>query len=221
VDKRRLFLALGVDETRAEEWAAAFCEALVRCAGVHHAGRLRFVPSGEWHLTLCFLGMTPADRIADLADAVLTRVAACRVPRVVELCGGVFLERGAARVLWFGPREAGEAVGRLEALATAARDAVDHALPGSLPAGERSASGFRAHLTGARVRRGERGPSREALRAFADEHLTCNWQPAEVRLYESRTGGNGPRYTVLERFPVGTTPDADEKSPGPQGPAAG
>lgn len=97
-------------------------------------------------------------------------------------------------MLWYGPREDSGAVGTLDGLARSVREGVEVALPGSLPAEEV----FRPHLTGARVPRGVRGPSREARRAFEDERLACDWRPTEVRLYESRNSAQGPRYRVLE-----------------------
>jgi len=202
MDKRRLFYALPVDSGRAEVWSAAFGEALERCAGVQCAARVRRVPAGEWHLTLAFLGMTPEDQLPRLAEEVGQRVAKCAVPRVVELAGGAFPERGDARVLWFGPREHASALGALERLAAAVREGVEAVLPGSLPPGE----AFRAHLTGARVPRGVRGPSREARAAFEGERLDCDWRPAEVRLYESRSSAEGPRYRVVDSHPVGSDP---------------
>lgn len=205
MDKRRLFYALPVDAERALEWHAAFGEALVRCAGVQCAARLRRVPADEWHLTLAFLGMTDAEALPRLAAEVGSRVAACAPPHVVELAGGAFPERGAARVLWFGPREAPGAIGALERLASAVRAGVEAALPGSLPAEE----GFRAHLTGARVPRGVRGPSREARAAFEGERFACDWRPTEVRLYESRNSAEGPRYRVLESHRSGAEGESD------------
>jgi RNA 2',3'-cyclic 3'-phosphodiesterase len=205
--KRRLFYALPVDIDRAEAWHAAFGEALERCAGVQCAARLRRVPAGEWHLTLAFLGMTPEDCLPQLAAEVGRRVASCSVPRVVELAGGVFPERGDPRVLWFGPRVNASATGALEQLASAVRAGVEAVLPGSLPPAEV----FRAHLTGSRVPRGVRGPSREGRLAFEGERLDCDWRPAEVRLYESRSSAEGPRYRVLDSHPVGAGDAADGK----------
>lgn len=206
MEKRRLFYAVPVDAERARTWHAAFGAALERCAGVQCAARLRAVPAEEWHLTLAFLGMTPEDALPRLAAEVGARVAACAPPHVVELAGGAFPASGAARVLWFGPREAPGTLGALGKLAHAVRAGVEAALPGSLPPSDE----FRAHLTGARVPRGVRGPSREARLAFEGERLACDWRPTEVRLYESRNSAAGPRYRVLASHSSGSASGSDE-----------
>jgi len=200
--KRRLFFALSVPAELAEEWAAGFDTAVERCVGPHQSGKLRRVRPAEWHLTLCFLGMTPEESISQLCEEFATRVATCAVPEVVELAAGHFPENGPARVLWWGPREEATSRGALAAIAAAARDAVESVLPGTLGPDHP----FHAHLTGARVPRGERGPSPEALLAFEGERFACDWRPAEAQLFESRLGGSGPRYEVLEAFGVGETP---------------
>ncbi len=204
---RRLFLALPVDD--GEAWARAFRDALTSAAGPACARRLRWVAPAEWHLTLCFLGATPEERVGDLARAARAALAGRAAPRVVELLGGAFPpgDRRPARVLWLGPREAPGAAGRIDALAAACRAAAAEVLGPDAPPPE----DFTAHMTGARVPRGARGPSREARAAFEGWRSSVDWRPREVVLYESRGGAGPSRYRVLERFPLPADGTGDEK----------
>lgn len=215
---RRLFLALPVEA--GEEWARAFREAVERAAGPACARRLRYVAPAEWHLTLCFLGATPADRVPDLARATAEALDGLRAPRVVELAGGAFPpgDDRPARVLWLGPREAPGTGGRIAALAAACRSAAARALgPDGLPPGHAADAfsarldAFTPHLTGARVPRGARGPSREGRAAFEAWRTDVDWRPREVALYESRGDAGPSRYRVLERVFLPTDGPDDEK----------
>lgn len=199
MQKRRLFYALPVDLPLAEAWVARFDEAAQRCFGIQCATRLRRVPPEEWHLTLAFLGMTPEEALPELEAALASRLADCEPPRVTELCGGCFPERGAARVIWYGPRAESPEFAALESIAVAVRAEIETVLPGRLAAGEV----FRPHWTAARVPEGVRGPSLEGRRAFDGERIAGDWRPSAVRLYESRNSSTGPRYRVLASHALG------------------
>lgn len=140
-------------------------------------GPLRWNTATQWHITLGFYGI---DNIAARADWLRRRLTGRPAPRLRLEAAGTF--RG---VLWAGVHSAG-----LAELAALAR-----------PEGDRR--DFRAHLTLAR------GAPQSALIAWQQllaTYRSPEWTATEVVLMRSDQGhdrGSGPRYTTVERVPLG------------------
>ena len=142
------------------------------------------------HLTLKFIGATPAGDAALLGVALAAGVAG-REPFELSLGGvGVFPGRGSPRVLWVG---VDGATGRLTQL----RDDVEQALTAAGCAPEEQA--FSPHLTvariAARLKRDESVALRRAVEgvAVAPERFVVD----EVVLYRSDLRASGAVYTRL------------------------
>jgi RNA 2',3'-cyclic 3'-phosphodiesterase len=184
---RRLFVAAWPGDAFRAELADVF--RALRSTGAS----VRWVPAGNLHVTLRFLGDVESSRVAELTrvlEDALRNVAAFPV----RLAGfGVFPSRGVPHVFWAG---FGDGARELAALARIVERAL---LPGGfVPVSERP---FRAHVTLGRSR-GPRGLERLVT-------LAREWSPkggahtlAEVRLVESRLTPRGAVYAPVARFPL-------------------
>lgn len=159
-------------------------------AELARAGTLpgRTVAPGSWHLTLRFLGDTPADA-RDRLRRELQSAAPGR-PFSIRFGGyGAFPRPDRATVLWLGVADGLEPLGRLaEAAESAARRA------GFLA--ERRP--FRAHLTLSRLR--DPADVRPLLRRLPPWDATMPVE--EMVLFRSHLGGGPPRYEPVERYPL-------------------
>lgn len=153
------------------------------------AGRARWVPPENVHLTLKFLGNVPEEGLARLLRALVPRVARTQ-PFEVGLGGvGAFPNARAARVLWVGIADGAPELARLARQLDAA----------SARAGvPRERRPYHGHLTLARLRE----PARVALERV-DPPDPLRFAVDEVVLYRSDNDGDGPRYTPLARLPLG------------------
>jgi 2'-5' RNA ligase len=136
------------------------------------AAQARWVPTGQWHITLGFYGEAddPAGRAAWLRAALAGR----RAPTLRLQGAGSF-----SRVLYVGVRS--EDLAELAALAGAGPDRP-----------------YLPHLTVARTR-GEVPP--ELPRRLAG-YVGEPWRAAEAVLMRSERTDAGSRYSVVERFPL-------------------
>lgn len=175
--------------------AAAARELHTTVRGILAGAGFRFVLPEEIHLTLRFIGDTPASKIEGLR-ASLERSLACRAAPKLRLARtGAFPEAGSARVLWVGVDEDPGTEGRLSALALAAAAAVVES--GCAGTGE---DPFRPHLTVARPSRYGRCLPPEDFRRL---RLAVRWLPVEARLVESRPGEVGEsRFPAIATFPL-------------------
>jgi 2'-5' RNA ligase len=178
----RLFVALAVPESARGALVAAV--APLRAA---HPD-LRWTRPAGWHLTLAFLGAgSVGDRVR--AQLAVGRAAATAAP--VDLAIDGRLGRFGDRVLWahVRDRDAG-----LAALADAVRIAlVDH----GFAVDDRA---FRAHLTLARGRTGQRLPPD---RRITGSGVPARWTASTVALIDSRPGADGNRYRAVATWPLG------------------
>ncbi|MFN3650918.1 MAG: RNA 2',3'-cyclic phosphodiesterase [Armatimonadota bacterium] len=169
------------------------------------AGDVRWVAPDRLHLTLKFLGDTPAGKLPEIIAGIAAK--ANTFSRfMVELGGaGAFPNLRRPQTLWLG--FAGRGAETLTALAAAVDEAAHAA---GWPREKRP---FQPHLTLGRVR-----SSRE-LRELAErlrregEAATASveWPVEELHLVRSVLRPQGPEYTVLERFPL-----REEESPAPR-----
>jgi 2'-5' RNA ligase len=161
---------------------------------------LRWVPPGQLHFTLKFLGEIEEERVADARACVAAaaRPTAGRPgPFRLSLEGlGAFPPRGPARVVWAGCREGTEA---LSALAAAVEEAFAAA---GFPREERP---FSPHLTLARVKEPEAG--RRLTRAL----VSVPPEPfgvvpvSSLVLYRSELTPRGADYSELLRAALEST----------------
>ena len=148
------------------------------------------------HLTLKFIGATPAGDAARLGEALAAGVAG-REPFELSLGGvGVFPRRGSPRVLWVGVDGATDRLTQL-------RDDVEQALTAAGCAPEEHA--FSPHLTVARIAARLKRDESVALRrtvegvAVAPELFAVD----EVVLYRSDLRASGAVYTPLSAARLG------------------
>lgn len=150
--------------------------------------RLRWVPRGNRHLTIRFLGSVTEDAIGTLEDAVDELGSAPRAP-VVLTGAGAFPSARRAAVLWVGVDDPEGALGSLAAGAEARVRELGFAPE------ERT---YSPHVTLARLR-----PPRD-LRAAIEEAVAVDaaGELGELVLYASRPSPKGVRYERLVTKPL-------------------
>jgi 2'-5' RNA ligase len=147
---------------------------------------VRFVRDEGVHVTLRFLGWTPAETLAALEAPLRAAAAACPPIEMAVRGLGLFPERGRPRVLWLGldlPAPAARLQAACEAAAVAA---------GLAP----ETRAFHPHLTLGRWRDGKPRP------ALPDVDLG-KAQVGELILYRSDIRPSASVYTPLAVFPLG------------------
>lgn len=153
-----------------------------------HAASARFVRPEGLHVTLRFLGAVPPEAVPPLVAAVGQEL--CEVPRGPVRLGALHAFPSARR-----PRVLALALGPAEALGALAA-AVERGVVSAGFAPEPRP--FRAHVTLARVREGQRLPVPGPDVPAPDG----SFEAREVVLFESRPGAGGSIYTPLERLPL-------------------
>lgn len=164
-DMLRLFIAVELSR----EMQAALDQVL---AGLRkrHERSARWVRSDHIHLTLKFLGETPAEQVPAIVQA-MERAADGASPFTVGLGeAGAFPTLHNPRALWVGARTAGDTLARLQQRI----DEECHRL--GFPREERS---FTAHLTLGRVRPGLGVMERRRL---GEAMAACRIEPVEQRV---------------------------------------
>ena len=155
-------------------------------ASLPAAASVRWTPPENLHLTLRFLGDTPEEQLAPLADA-LDAIAAGAPSFELELGGaGAYPEARAARVLWIGLVDAERKLRRL-------RNQVEAAVRGL--GWKREGRPFQPHLTLARLRT----PTRLPEGGWIDTVPRCRFGVKEVALIRSTLKPAGAEYGVLHR----------------------
>jgi len=156
--------------------------------------RIRWVRVDGLHLTLRFLGATPA-RLRPELEAAVDAVARAAAPFAVALSGGgAFPSLARPRSLWVGVSEGGDG---LAALADGlSRLAIDIGI-------ELETRPFAAHLTIGRTDGVRLGPA--AARALADAAaaIDVRFTADRVVLFQSRLGGGPARYDALHEAYLG------------------
>ncbi len=190
----RLFIGIEIDEAvRAR--AVAIAESLrgrLESAG-RQGGRMRWIPAGNLHITLWFLGEVQDDRTDAITRAL--GVPFGLAPFDLHLSGlGIFPPSGAPRVVWLGTRGE-EALARLHAeLAARLR-----------PLGfEPERRQYSAHLTLARIATPpigtRRADVRDAIGGLPGDAGSCRVDA--VTLFHSRLSPKGATYDALLRVPL-------------------
>jgi len=175
---KRLFVSVALDGM-----GEAVAEAQTPFEG---ASGLSFVDPAQAHVTLKFLGDTPAHRVDEVVDVLERAVDAAGVAPFEARFGGygVFPSLDYISVVWLGVRDGGEALTTIhEAIEERAVDAgfepEDHA--------------FTPHITLARM---EHAGGKELVQDVVNERDVDvgRLRVEEVRLTESVLGPDGPTY---------------------------
>ncbi|HWN43631.1 MAG TPA: RNA 2',3'-cyclic phosphodiesterase [Thermoanaerobaculia bacterium] len=182
----RLFVALEVPEPVRREVAR-------RMAGLRERlPRARWVDPENIHLTLLFLGETPADKVSALSEK-LREAFAKHPPLAVRLSGGgTFPPKRPARVAWIG-MDAPEELAAVQADAVAAAVEAVGFEPEERP--------FRPHVTLARCESWPRDAVDKFTSAFPGE-IGPPFTVDRGVLMESKLSPRGARYSVVEGFPM-------------------
>jgi 2'-5' RNA ligase len=188
-DELRLFVALELPSAVLDGLAAV----QDRLRREHASRAVRWVQMSGIHLTLKFLGETPAANRAPIAAAV-HQAAAGYTPLSLTAVGlGCFPNARQPRVVWVGLE------GDLAALAALQRSVERALAPLGFPPEKR---GFSPHLTLGRVRREASAADAKALGRLIEETsigLVGAWTADAVSLMRSELGRDGARYTCLDR----------------------
>jgi 2'-5' RNA ligase len=197
-ERPRLFIAIEMPETWRDAIAAVQDQIRRRIAAERSDLRLRFVRPEGVHLTLKFLGETPAARLASVEQALANAVPAppafqLKIGRI-----GSFSDRRAPAIIWAGIEPVGESD------AKGLRNLVEQVETCLATAGfPRERRGFVPHLTLARVPDRLSQPDRDYLVATSQTTLPA-LEPitvSNVSLMRSHLGPGGARYERLAAFP--------------------
>ena len=158
------------------------------------------------HLTLKFLGDTPAHRVEALS------LAACRAAKtlnpfqvVVGGCG-LFPPHGAPRVLWIGVEDPQDGLGKLYSALETECHAAGFA---------RDLRPFHAHITIARLRHPD-SSSRNLARLHRESPLESGkFTVNELVVMRSILERSGSRYLTLAQCPLGFADVPADHAPGP------
>jgi 2'-5' RNA ligase len=185
----RLFVAMDIPDDIRSALAGLSSKLRAACRDA------RWARTEGLHVTLKFIGETPAEKMEGLKTALASIPP--RAPISLKFRGvGFFPNERRPRVLWAGV----EASPELAALAAAVEGALD---PMEIPREERK---FSPHLTLARFD-GSRGL--EALHAAIEKAGPFEFGSAtskEFHLYQSVLKRGGAEYTRLATFPFAATP---------------
>jgi len=197
----RLFVAVEL----ADAWKAAFADHQARLRRrlqdeAPHL-RLRYVRPEGIHLTLKFLGETPASRLPSIESALGQAVPHPPDLRLAVGRVGSFSDRRGPGVVWAGVAADAEALRRLRLLV----ERLETWLASAGFSRDRQ-GGFTPHLTLARLPDGMSQRDREVVVRASSEISLSRLEPmtiAFVSLMQSRLGPGGARYERLGRFPAG------------------
>jgi 2'-5' RNA ligase len=164
-------------------------------------GSVKWVAPDGIHLTLKFLGDTPASRLSEI-EAALRAACAGYMPFECSVEGrGCFPNFRRPRVIWVAVRDKGQMLARLQA-------AVEkHVAPLGWPTEER---GFSPHLTLGRVAKGANGAMEAAIGQMVEKSVVEQigaQRVTAVNLIQSELHPTGAVYTTLINMPLGGTSD--------------
>lgn len=187
----RVFLAIDVDDEVRQRVAALARELRPKVP------RARFVPEGNLHMTLRFLGETTKEKVEGVASA-LSRTTGTLSGFAIAFRGlGVFPNPRRARVLWVGTTNAPE---DLFVLQSSVEKVVRE--QGFEPERGR----FHPHLTIARFR----DPPRKlaAILKVSEGREFGSTRVRALVLYQSTTSPDGSSYRPLRSFPLSLPDDS-------------
>lgn len=156
--------------------------------------QIKWVERENLHLTLRFLGDLDESQVASLKGLLAAEASRWKPIRLHYGGVGTFPERGVPRVVWAG------ATGDIERLAGLASAVERHAESVGVP---RERHPFVAHLTIGRVK-GQRNfkQLQSAIQTQREVPLGSD-EISSFELLQSTLSPGGPRYDVLESYPLG------------------
>lgn len=168
----------------------AIAQEIARLKAVDRNRSVRWTQTDSLHLTLKFLGDTPATRVPAI-HAVMEQAARGIAPFALTIGGsGVFPNPRAPRILWLGVS------GELESLLKLQAALERHVAPLGYPTEARP---FSAHITVGRVkpdaRRDALKPILESLAQTSSD--LASWQVSSLALMQSDLQPSGAVYTQL------------------------
>lgn len=188
-ETQRLFIAIPAPPA-VRRWAAEVISTL------RGPGEVRWVAPELLHLTLKFLGETPAGLVPKIAENLAEK--ANEFSRIVVELGrvGAFPNLRRPQTLWLGIE--GQETGMLTALTAGIERAL---LPLGIP---KEGKAFKPHLTIGRVKgpRGLAELSRALVREAERDAAQIEWWVEEFTLVRSVLRPAGPEYTSLYHFPL-------------------
>lgn len=182
-----MFVAIELDESVRSALSAVGAKIAPACRGV------RWIPAGQLHLTVKFLGEVPDADVVGTAAAVKRGASKSRLFDM-EISGcGCFPPRGPVRIVWAGAHDASGTL-----LQTVASIEEELAIIGF----EKERRPFSSHVTIGRVRSDQsNGGIRAAIQA-------ANYKPVEqpvrsVTLMSSVLSPKGPAYAPVQTVGLG------------------
>lgn len=186
VDKVRLFVAVTVPDALLERLHAATADLRDRLRNA------RWVAPENQHLTLKFLGWTPADRMTDVEKICRMVSAGHRSARLSLSRLGAFPSERRVRVLWIGVEDP---AGLLAGLAADLDTAFE---PLGFPSEGRD---YTPHLTLARFKIPV--PLKSGFPSI-ETPADPNFEVTELTLFRSHLSPTGARYEAMNTFPLGS-----------------
>jgi 2'-5' RNA ligase len=192
----RLFIAIQLDE----QLKAMLNEISQELEARIPAQTVRWVRPAAMHLTLVFLGETPARQLDPIKEAIRTAAARVSETSFTAVGLGCFPNLRRPRVVWVGVEEPSGLLSQL-------KRALDHELE---PLGFKPETRpFSPHLTLGRVnKRASRPDAAELGRVIENTTLQAlgRVKVTNVHLIRSDLQRSGPIYTVLASFPLHQEP---------------
>ena len=188
----RTFIAIELDETL----RSAIARVQGKFKRLAPPGSVKWVAPEGIHLTLKFLGDTPASRLGAI-ETMLRAACVDSAPFEFSVEGrGCFPNMRRPRVVWVAVRDKGQALTRLQA-------AIErHVAPLGWPTEER---GFSPHLTLGRVSKGASPAAEAAVGQMVEQSLVEHigvQRVTAVHLIESELRPTGAVYTTLVTAPL-------------------
>jgi 2'-5' RNA ligase len=149
---------------------------------------LRWINPSHLHITLVFLGETPAAQLENVSQAMTQAVTGISPFTIKALSLGCFPRSSQPRVLWMGLHDPSQTLTHLyQQLITALQDLGF--------AGEDRA--FHPHITLARIRKPTQNPEFRSLLSTYYNRQFGHIPVEAVHLFESHLQPTGPVYTIL------------------------
>lgn len=153
----------------------------------------KWIPPGNYHLTLKFLGEVGDELLPSLGGAAVKAASAAK-PFTITFGGfGGFPSLSRPRVIFYRMEEGTEELAKLAGN-------LEQELEGLGFARERRP--FRAHLTLARIKRPLPAPLRERLRDIPPLPPSASQEVCDFVLMRSHLSRRGATYEVIETFPL-------------------
>jgi 2'-5' RNA ligase len=179
-DKKRLFLAVNLSIATTRKIADTIAK--MRLVAERKGMRVGWVPPANLHITLKFLGWSPADVVAAVRDRVRDAAKGVKAFELASRGVGAFPTEPSARVLWVGVADASGTLARLAQVIDRSMAELGFAL---------ETRAFAPHLTVGRVKEGKGAD--EVLAPYRQTDFGTS-QIREVILYESLMRSQGSEY---------------------------